>query len=275
MAAADQLRTSLRAKNRLSGSAPRCRWNVRRFSKRLPGITLIEGYGLDRSDLPLCRRTRRMACVKWAVSASTFPYTDVRSFKKQARGLSEADAGRERRNLLSNPGVFAGNTYTEADKNIDLYYQEQIPAHRGIWAVSTATIPLDARAVQRPDSSVVRHNIDPAEIEEAFAGSRSGGLCCAIVNRCPRRRGALRLVESCCRGSVTEAELLSSAKSTVQERAAQPKAHDDHERTAQKPPFGKNLQPDLRKKRHPPASMMKKRSRPRAACAGLPLFHRR
>lgn len=34
---------------------------------------------------------------------------------------------------ISNPGVFAGNTYTEADKNVDLFYKKNI-CEQGIWA---------------------------------------------------------------------------------------------------------------------------------------------
>jgi fatty-acyl-CoA synthase/long-chain acyl-CoA synthetase len=147
---------------------------------------------------------------------------------------------------VSNPGVFAGNTYTEADKNKDLFHWNshlrtgdlgRIDADGYLWITG------------RAKDLIIRggHNIDPAEIEEAllthpavaFAGAigqpdaHSGELPCAFVE----------LVDG---GKVTEAELIEHCRVHVHERAAQPK-HMTILAELPKTAVGKVFKPDLRK----------------------------
>jgi fatty-acyl-CoA synthase len=147
---------------------------------------------------------------------------------------------------VSNPGVFAGNTYTEAEKNKDLYYNEKYLRTGDLGRFdSDGYLWITGRA----KDLIIRggHNIDPAEIEEAlmaheavaFAGAigqpdaHAGELPCAYVE----------LVEG---ASVTPDELMSFCMQNVHERAAQPK-HMTILNELPKTAVGKVFKPDLRK----------------------------
>ena len=140
-----------------------------------------------------------------------------------------------------------GSTYTEEDKNRELF-------HEGIYLRTGDLGRIDADGylwiTGRAKDLIIRggHNIDPAEIEEAllahpdvaFAGAigqpdaHSGELPCAY------RRAGRAAARS------TEEELMAHCKTHVHERAAQPKHMqilDELPKTA----VGKVFKPDLRK----------------------------
>jgi len=148
---------------------------------------------------------------------------------------------------VSNPGVFAGNTYTEADKNADLYYDERylrtgdlgrLDADGYLWITG------------RAKDLIIRggHNIDPAEIEEALAGHPDVAFAGAI-GQPDAHAGEIPCVyvELVDGGKATVEDLMAFAEEKVHERAAHPKyieLMDELPKTA----VGKIFKPDLRKR---------------------------
>lgn len=231
-------------KKAFSGSAPLPLELFRRFEKAT-GVTIIEGYGLTEATC-LVSGNPVDGEKKVGSIGIPFPYTDVKIIKGSEDGPVEAGEDQIGEICISNPGVYAGNTYTEIAKNADLYYQDKylktgdlgrIDADGYLWITG------------RAKDLIIRggHNIDPAEIEEAllghdavaFAGAigqpdaHSGELPCAFVE----------LVEG---ANVTPEELLEYCQVHVHERAARPKhitILDELPKTA----VGKVFKPDLRK----------------------------
>ncbi|QUJ77005.1 acyl-CoA synthetase [Sulfitobacter albidus] len=231
-------------KTAFSGSAPLPQELFKRFEKST-GIGIIEGYGLTEATVLVSFNPidgeKRIGSIGVEI-----PYTRVRIIKGTENGPVHAGVDEIGEICVSNPGVFAGNTYTEADKNKDLYYDEKFlrtgdlgrkDADGYIWITG------------RAKDLIIRggHNIDPAEIEEAllgheavaFAGAigqpdaHAGEVPCAFVE----------LVEG---ARVTEDELLAFCTEHVKERAAQPKhmtIMDELPKTA----VGKIFKPDLRR----------------------------
>ncbi|MGY9037653.1 MAG: acyl-CoA synthetase [Rhodobacterales bacterium] len=231
-------------KTAFSGSAPLPLELFRRFEKAT-GITLIEGYGLTEATC-LVSSNPTDGLRKVGSIGITFPYTDVKIVKSTGEGLVEADVDEIGEICISNPGVFAGNTYTEADKNIDLYYQDKylrtgdlgrIDSDKYLWITG------------RAKDLIIRggHNIDPAEIEEALLGHEAVAFAGAI-GQPDAHAGEVpcAFVELVAGASVTEAELLEFCKEHVQERAAQPK-HMTIMSELPKTAVGKIFKPDLRK----------------------------
>ncbi|WP_435659910.1 acyl-CoA synthetase [Leisingera caerulea] len=231
-------------KTAFSGSAPMPMELFKRF-ENASGVTIVEGYGLTEATcLVSCNPPggeKKVGSV-----GIPFPYTDVRIVKQTNGGPLECGVDEVGEICVSNPGVFAGNTYTEAEKNVDLYYQEKFLRTGDLGRIDEdGYLWITGRA----KDLIIRggHNIDPAEIEEAllgheavaFAGAigqpdaHSGELPCAFVE----------LVDG---ASVSEQELLEYCKIHVHERAAIPKhltVLDELPKTA----VGKVFKPDLRK----------------------------
>jgi acyl-CoA synthetase (AMP-forming)/AMP-acid ligase II len=177
-----------------------------------------------------------------------FPYTDVRILHCDDAGniTKECEVDEVGEICLSNPGVFAGNTYTEKDKNAGLFADSKYLRTGDLGRLDgDGYLWITGRA----KDLIIRggHNIDPAEIEEALAGheavafvgaigqpdSFAGELPCAYVE----------LIE---RAPVPDEELMAFAKKHVHERAAHPKyieILDELPKTA----VGKVFKPDLRK----------------------------
>ncbi len=231
-------------KTAFSGSAPMPMELFKRF-EAASGVAIVEGYGLTEATcLVSCNPPggeKKVGSV-----GIPFPYTDVRIVQQNGAGARECGVDEVGEICVSNPGVYAGHTYTEADKNVGLYYQDKflrtgdlgrIDADGYLWITG------------RAKDLIIRggHNIDPAEIEEAllgheavaFAGAigqpdaHSGELPCAYVE----------LVDG---ASVSEKELLDYCATHVHERAAIPKhltVLDELPKTA----VGKVFKPDLRK----------------------------
>ncbi|MBY6138918.1 acyl-CoA synthetase [Leisingera daeponensis] len=231
-------------KTAFSGSAPMPMELFKRFESA-SGVTIVEGYGLTEATcLVSCNPPggdKKVGSV-----GIPLPYTDVRIVKQTNDGALECARDEVGEICVSNPGVYAGNTYTEADKNVDLYYQGKYLRTGDLGRIDEdGYLWITGRA----KDLIIRggHNIDPAEIEEAllghdavaFAGAigqpdaHSGELPCAFVE----------LVDG---ATVSEAELLEYCKTHVHERAAIPKhltVLDQLPKTA----VGKVFKPDLRK----------------------------
>jgi len=231
-------------KTAFSGSAPLPLELFKRFEKAC-GVTICEGYGLTEATC-LVSVNPVDGMKKVGSIGVPFPYTDVKIVKKSGNGPEECGIDEIGEICVSNPGVYAGHTYTEAEKNADLYY----------WDTHLRTGDLGRKdsdgylwITGRAKDLIIRggHNIDPAEIEEAlqahpavaFAGAigqpdaHSGELPCAFVE----------LVDG---ATVTEEELLEHCRIHVHERAAQPK-HMTILTELPKTAVGKVFKPDLRK----------------------------
>ena len=176
------------------------------------------------------------------------PYTDVKILKQTTDGLLDCKTDEVGEICVSNPGVFVGNTYSEADKNKDLYH---MIGNRGYLRTGDlGRIDADGYIwiTGRAKDLIIRggHNIDPAEIEEALAGhekvamagaigqpdAHAGELPCAYVE----------LVEG---ATATPDELRDFLDGKV-ERAAMPK-HIEVLKELPKTAVGKVFKPDLRR----------------------------
>ena len=231
-------------KKAFSGSAPLPLELFRRFEEAT-GVTVIEGYGLTEATC-LVSGNPVDGEKKVGSIGITYPYTDVKIYTATNNGPVEAGPDEIGEICISNPGVFAGNTYTEADKNKDLFYHDKYLRTGDLGRIDTdGYLWITGRA----KDLIIRggHNIDPAEIEEAlllhpavaFAGAigqpdaHAGELPCAFVE----------LIEG---ETVTPDELVEHCKLHVHERAAQPKYIEilpELPKTA----VGKVFKPDLRK----------------------------
>ncbi len=231
-------------KTAFSGSAPMPLELFKRFQET-SGVNIIEGYGLTEATcLVSCNPLEGEKQI--GSVGIPFPYTDVKIICPDQDGFRECERDEVGEICIQNPGVFAGNTYTEAAKNVDLYYQDEYLRTGDLGRVDgDGYLWITGRA----KDLIIRggHNIDPAEIEEtllrhqavAFAGaigqpdSYAGELPCVFVE----------LVDG---ASVTEAELLEYCQVHIHERAAIPK-HLTILDALPKTAVGKVFKPDLRK----------------------------
>ena len=231
-------------KTAFSGSAPLPQELFKRFEKAT-GVTLVEGYGMTEATcLVSCNPTdgeKKIGSV-----GIGFPYTDIKIYKSTPDGPIEAGVDEAGEICVSNPGVYAGNTYTEADKNKDLYYHDKYLRTGDLGRFDEdGYLWITGRA----KDLIIRggHNIDPAEIEEALLGHEAVAFAGAI-GQPDQHAGEVpcAYVELVDGASVTPDELMSFCKSNVHERAAQPKhmtIMDELPKTA----VGKVFKPDLRK----------------------------
>ncbi|MEM6479889.1 MAG: AMP-binding protein, partial [Pseudomonadota bacterium] len=228
-----------------SGSAPLPVELFKRFESAT-GVEIIEGYGLTEATcLVSCNPidgTKKIGSI-----GIPFPYTDIKIVRDGKDGPAICAIDEIGEICISNPGVAAGATYTESDKNKDLYH----------WGTHLRTGDLGRIdgdgyiwITGRAKDLIIRggHNIDPAEIEEALAGhaavafvgaigqpdAHAGELPCAYVE----------LVEG---AEATQQELMAHCEAHIHERAALPKyiaVLDELPKTA----VGKVFKPDLRRK---------------------------
>ncbi len=231
-------------KTAFSGSAPLPVELFNRF-ERATGVTLVEGYGLTEATcLVSCNPVdgeKKIGSV-----GVPFPHCQVKILKEGKEDFEECAVDEVGEICIDNPGVFEGSTYTESDKNIDLFWGDiflrtgdlgRIDPDGYLWITG------------RAKDLIIRggHNIDPAEIEEALAGheavafagaigqpdSFAGELPCAYVE----------LVEG---ATVSTDELMDWCRDHIHERAAIPKhleVLDELPKTA----VGKVFKPDLRR----------------------------
>ena len=231
-------------KKAFSGSAPMPLELFKRFTDT-SGITIVEGYGLTEATcLVSCNPPegeKRVGSV-----GVPFPHTDVRIVKSTPEGDVECAVDEVGEICIANPGVWAGHTYTETDKNEGLFYCDTHLRTGDLGRVDDAGyLWITGRA----KDLIIRggHNIDPAEIEEAmqlhpavaFAGAigqpdaHSGELPCCYVE----------LIGG---ATVSSDELMEHAQTQVHERAARPK-HMEIVAELPKTAVGKIFKPDLRK----------------------------
>ncbi|MCE8009314.1 acyl-CoA synthetase [Aestuariivita sp.] len=230
-------------KTAFSGSAPLPMELFRRFEEAA-GITIVEGYGLTEATcLVSCNPVDGEK--KVGSIGIPFPYTDVKIFTATDQGPIEAEIDQIGEICVSNPGVTVKATYTETDKNRDLYHGNylrtgdlgRIDADGYLWITG------------RAKDLIIRggHNIDPAEIEEALLGHPAVAFAGAI-GQPDRHSGEIpcAFVELVDGATADPQELLEYCKTHVHERAAHPKhleVLDELPKTA----VGKVFKPDLRK----------------------------
>ncbi|KAE9625959.1 acyl-CoA synthetase [Parasedimentitalea maritima] len=231
-------------KTAFSGSAPLPLELFRRFEDAT-GISIVEGYGLTEATcLVSCNPPAGEK--KVGSIGIPFPYTDVKIVKGTADGPIEATVDEIGEICVSNPGVYPGNTYTEAAKNVDLYYFDKYLRTGDLGRIDPdGYLWITGRA----KDLIIRggHNIDPAEIEEALLGHESVAFAGAI-GQPDAHSGELpcAFVELVDGASVSPEELLEFCKLHVHERAAIPKhmtIMDELPKTA----VGKIFKPDLRR----------------------------
>ncbi len=232
-------------RNAFSGSAAMPVEVFSRFLKAT-GVETVEGYGLTECTCLVAVNppggTKKIGSV-----GLPFPYTHVRILQKGPDGFRECAVDEVGEICVASPGVYEGSTYTEVDKNRDLFAEGRF--------LRTGDLGrLDADGylfiTGRAKDLIIRggHNIDPATIEEALVrheavamvgaigqpDAHSGELPCAYVE----------LVKG---KVVTAAELLAFATAHIPERAAVPKhveVLDELPKTA----VGKVFKPDLRRR---------------------------
>ena len=230
-------------KTAFSGSAPLPLELFRRFEEAA-GITIVEGYGLTEATcLVSCNPVDGEK--KVGSIGIPFPYTDVKIFNVINGDVVAAAADEIGEICIANPGVFVGNTYTEADKNKDLFHGDylrtgdlgRIDPDGYLWITG------------RAKDLIIRggHNIDPAEIEEALLGHPAVAFAGAI-GQPDRHAGEIpcAFVELVDGASASPEDLLEYCKIHVHERAAQPK-HLEVLAELPKTAVGKVFKPDLRK----------------------------
>ncbi|MBM9594658.1 acyl-CoA synthetase [Roseitranquillus sediminis] len=228
-----------------SGSSPLPVELYNRFEKATD-VNIVEGYGLTEATcLVSCNPpggSKKIGSV-----GIPFPYTDVRILLHRHGEVQECATDEVGEICIASPGVNPGSTYTERDKNNDLFHHDVYLRTGDLGRIdSDGYIWITGRA----KDLIIRggHNVDPALIEEALAGhdavafvgaigqpdAHSGELPCAYVELC---EGAEATVE----------ELRAFARERITERAAMPKyieILDELPKTA----VGKIFKPDLRKR---------------------------
>ncbi|MFV0333008.1 MAG: acyl-CoA synthetase [Tropicimonas sp.] len=227
-----------------SGSASLPVELFRRF-ETATGVQITEGYGLTECTcLVSCNPPGGLK--KIGSVGIPFPHTDVKILHHTADGPVQCGVDEVGEICVDNPGVYAGSTYTEADRNHDLFHNDvylrtgdlgRIDADGYLWITG------------RAKDLIIRggHNIDPALIEDALASHEAVAFAGA-VGQPDSVKGELPCVYvELVRGAqVTEKELLDYIRPRIAERAAIPKhleIVDELPRTA----VGKVFKPALRK----------------------------
>ena len=231
-------------KTAFSGSAPLPVELFKRFEETT-GVTIVEGYGMTEATC-LVSGNPLDGEKKIGSIGIPFPYTDIKIIKSTDNGPIDAEVEEVGEICVSNPGVYVGHTYTEAEKNKDLYYNEKYLRTGDLGRVDEdGYLWITGRA----KDLIIRggHNIDPAEIEEALLGHPAVSFAGAIgqpdAHAGELPCGFVELVDG---AIVTPDELIAHCKIHVKERAAQPKhikIMDELPKTA----VGKIFKPDLRK----------------------------
>ncbi|WP_372604864.1 acyl-CoA synthetase [Actibacterium sp.] len=230
-----------------SGSAPLPLELYKRF-EAATGVQIIEGYGLTEATC-LVSVNPPEGDKKIGSVGIPFPHTKVRILQTDAAGNVAKECGVDEIGeiCVANPGVFAGATYTETEKNAGLFVD-------GIYLRTGDLGRLDADGylyiTGRAKDLIIRggHNIDPAEIEEALAGHPAVAFVGAI-GQPDAFAGELpcAYVELVAGGNVTPDELMDYAEVHIHERAAFPK-HIEILDELPKTAVGKVFKPDLRKR---------------------------
>ena len=232
-------------KNAFSGSSPLPVELYNRFKKET-GIEIIEGYGLTEATC-LVSINPPDGVKKIGSVGLMFPYCNVRILTRQgATDFRECAVDEIGEICVSNPGVYDGSTYTEADKNRELFAEG-----RFLRTGDLGRIDADGYLfiTGRAKDLIIRggHNIDPAIIEEALMGHEAVSFVGAI-GQPDAHAGELpcAYVELVKGSSASVDDLMAYASAHIHERAAVPKYLEilpELPKTA----VGKVFKPDLRR----------------------------
>jgi len=231
-------------KTAFSGSSPLPVELFRRF-ENATGVKIVEGYGLTEATcLVSCNPTdgeKKIGSV-----GVPLPYTDVKILVHTDEGPAEVPVDDIGEICVANPGVIPGGTYTESDKNVNLFHYDTYLRTGDLGRIdSDGYLWITGRA----KDLIIRggHNIDPAEIEEALAGHDAVAMVGAI-GQPDAHAGELpcAYVELVAGASTSEEDLMQFAKDRVKERAALPK-HIEIVDELPKTAVGKVFKPDLRR----------------------------
>jgi fatty-acyl-CoA synthase len=227
-----------------SGSAPLPIELFKKFEKAT-GVQIVEGYGLTECTC-LVSVNPPEGNKKIGSVGLPFPHTRVRILKATPEGPVDCAVDEVGEICVSNPGVFAGSTYTEVDKNRDLF-ADQIYLRTG----DLGRIDADGYLfiTGRAKDLIIRggHNIDPALIEEALMGHEAVAFVGAIgqpdVHSGELPAAYVELAKG--KGATVE-DLLAYAREHIHERAAVPR-HIEVLSELPKTAVGKVFKPDLRR----------------------------
>ncbi len=231
-------------KSAISGSSPLPVELYNRFKKET-GIEIIEGYGLTEATCLVSinppEGTKKIGSVGLA-----FPYTHVRILTKKGDIFHECAVDEVGEICVAAPGVFEGSTYTEVDKNRDLFAEGRFLRTGDLGRMDAdGYLFITGRA----KDLIIRggHNIDPALIEEALMGHPSVAVVGAI-GQPDAHAGELpaAYVELVMGSTTTVEELMEFASKHILERAAMPK-HIELMAEVPKTAVGKVFKPDLRR----------------------------
>ena len=229
------------------GSSPLPVELYKRFEKAA-GVTICEGYGLTEATCLVSINppdgTKKIGSV-----GLPFPHTQIKIVAMSTQMECGPDEVGEI--CVSSPGVFAGQTYTEADKNKNLFYPFTGESPQFLRTGDLGRVDADGYLwiTGRAKDLIIRggHNIDPAEIEEALAGHKDVAFAGAIGQPDGHAGEVPCVYVELVKGSTaTEVELLAYAQEHVHERAAHPKYLEilpELPKTA----VGKIFKPDLRR----------------------------
>ena len=204
-----------------SGSAPLPVELFKKFEKAT-GVEIVEGYGLTEATcLVSCNPDQGLK--KVGSVGLPLPHTNVKILLDTADGPKECNRDEIGEICIENPGVYAGNTYTELAKNDNLYHHETYLRTGDLGRIDEdGYLWITGRA----KDLIIRggHNIDPAEIEEALAGHEAVGFAGAI-GQPDAHAGEIpcAYVELVGGGSATPEELIEFVNARVSEKAAQAK----------------------------------------------------
>jgi acyl-CoA synthetase (AMP-forming)/AMP-acid ligase II len=208
-------------KTAFSGSAPLPIELFKKFEKAT-GVEIVEGYGLTEATcLVSCNPDQGLK--KVGSVGLPLPHTNVKILLDTADGPKECASDEIGEICIDNPGVFSGNTYTEAEKNTNLYHHETYLRTGDLGRVDEdGYLWITGRA----KDIIIRggHNIDPAEIEEALAGHKAVAFAGAI-GQPDAHAGEIpcAYVELIDGGVANPEELIEFVKERVSERAAEAK----------------------------------------------------
>jgi acyl-CoA synthetase (AMP-forming)/AMP-acid ligase II len=227
-----------------SGSAPLPVELYRKFEKAT-GMEICEAYGLTEVT---CGVSANPPAGKKKIGSVgiPLPYCDVKILMGTADGVRECDTDEVGEICVANPGVFVGRTYTQDDKNADLFHLDRYLRTGDLGRIDgDGYLWITGRA----KDLIIRggHNIDPAEIEEALAGHPAVAMVGAI-GQPDAHSGELpcAYVELVADATATVKELMDYAEKHIHERAAIPK-HLEIIPELPKTAVGKVFKPDLRR----------------------------
>jgi acyl-CoA synthetase (AMP-forming)/AMP-acid ligase II len=230
-----------------SGSAPLPVELYRRFEEAT-GVTICEGYGLTEATC-LVSINPPDGVKKIGSVGIPFPYTKIRIIDPATQRDCATDEVGEI--CVASPGVYGGKTYTDPDRNRDLFYHWPEDDDWYLRTGDLGRVDPDGYLwiTGRAKDLIIRggHNIDPAVIEEALAGHPAVAFAGAI-GQPDAHAGEVpaAYVELVQGASATPEELLAFARERIAERAAHPR-HLEILPELPKTAVGKVFKPDLRR----------------------------